>query len=214
MNSLTLPPYLQEGDTIVILSPASKIDKSLLKGATKRLESWGLKVKMGRYAKSSSGHYAGTAKHRLADLQDAMDNPKVKGILCSRGGYGTVHLIDQLDFSAFAKSPKWVMGFSDITALHNTIQHNGFASLHAPMARHLAVEADDDPCTLYMKQILFGEVPEYRCKHHKLNRKGSAEGILRGGNLAVLYGLRGTQYDLPPAGSILFIEDEIGRAHV
>ena len=172
-----------------------------------------VKVQVGRHAKSSSGHYSGSIKHRLADLQDAMDNPKIKAILCSRGGYGTVHLINQLDFTGFTESPKWVIGFSDITALHNTIQYHGFASLHAPMARHLTVEADDDPCTLYMKQVLFGDIPEYKCKCHKLNRKGDAMGILRGGNLAVLYGLRATRYDFPAPGTILFIEDVGERPH-
>ena len=161
MDSLIIPPYLKEGDEVIILSPASKIDKSLLAGAQKRLESWGLKVKIGRYAASSSGQYAGTAKQRLKDFQDALNNQKIKAILCSRGGYGAVHLIDKLDFTTFNQSPKWLIGFSDITALHNTIQANGVASLHAPMARHLTVEADDDICTLQLKNILFGQLPEY-----------------------------------------------------
>ena len=213
MGPLTFPPHLLEGDTVAILSPASKIDHSLLKGATNRLESWGLKVKLGKYAKGASGQYAGTQKHRLADLQEAMNDPKVKAILCSRGGYGIIHLIDQLDFTAFRESPKWIMGFSDVTALHNTIQHHGFVSLHCPMARHLAVESEDDPCSLYLKQIILGTVPEYHVKSHKLNRKGTVEGILRGGNLAVMYGLRGTKYDIPAPGTILFIEDVNERPH-
>ena len=107
MDSLIIPPYLKEGDEVIILSPASKIDKSLLAGAQKRLESWGLKVKIGRYAASSSGQYAGTAKQRLKDFQDALNNQKIKAILCSRGGYGAVHLIDKLDFTTFNQSPKW-----------------------------------------------------------------------------------------------------------
>ncbi len=213
MDTPTLPQFLKEGDLVVILSPASKIDKNLIAGAAQRLESWGLKVKVAPHAKGSSGHYAGSIKNRLADLQSAMDNPKVSAILCSRGGYGMVHLIDQLDFTEFFQYPKWVIGFSDITALHNTIQYHGFASLHAPMARHLAVEAEDDPCTLYLKQTLLGELPSYSCPTHKLSRKGTAEGVLRGGNLAVMYGLRGTKYDIPPAGSILFIEDIGERPH-
>ena len=135
MVSMIIPPYLQEGDEVVILSPSSKIDKSLLKGAKQRMESWGLKVKISRNADNSSGKYAGTDKQRLKDLQEAFNNPKVKAILCSRGGYGVVHLIDKLDFTAFKQSPKWLIGFSDITAIHNTIQLNGVASLHAPMAR-------------------------------------------------------------------------------
>ena len=213
MDSLIYPPFLVEGDEVVILSPSSKIDKSLLKGAQKRLESWGLKANISRYAGSSSGKYAGTDKQRLKDLQDAFDNPKVKAILCSRGGYGAVHIIDQLDFTAFNQSPKWLIGFSDITAIHNTIQLNGVASLHAPMARHLTVEVADDICTTHLKDILFGQLPEYTCSKHKHNHKGTAEGILRGGNLAVYYGLRGTPYDIPAEGTILFIEDVGERPH-
>ena len=213
MDSLIIPPYLQEGDEVVILSPSSKIDKMLLKGAKKRLESWGLKVAICKNADKASGKYAGTDKQRLKDLQEAFNNPKVKAILCSRGGYGAVHIIDQLDFTAFKQYPKWLIGFSDITAIHNTIQLNGYASLHAPMARHLTVEADDDPCTQYLKDILFGQLPQYNCAKHKLNRKGSATGVLRGGNLAVFYGLRGTPFDIPAEGTILFIEDIGERPH-
>ena len=213
MNALTLPPYLCEGDKVVIVSPSGKIDQSFIIGARKRLESWGLKVALAKHAGSSSGRYAGTIKQRLADLQAAMNDKEVKAIFCSRGGYGVVHLIDKLDFTLFAQHPKWLIGFSDITALHNLIQKRGFASLHAPMGRHLTVEAADDPCCGYLRDILFGNLPTYSCEKQKLNRIGTARGILRGGNLAVFYGLRGTPYDLPAEGTILFIEDVSERPH-
>ena len=105
---IQFPPFLQKGDKVVIVSPSSKIDQQFLKGAKKRIESWGLKVAMGKYAGSSSGRYAGTIRQRLKDLQDAMDDPEVKAILCSRGGYGVVHLIDKIDFTAFHEHPKWL----------------------------------------------------------------------------------------------------------
>lgn len=213
MNSLILPPYLNEGDKVAIVSPSSKIDKSFLKGAKKRLESWGLKVVTGKYAGASSGRYAGTIKQRLKDFQESMDDPEIKAILCSRGGYGAIHLIEKLDFTLFREHPKWVIGFSDITALHNLIQFNGFASLHAPMARHLTVEPDDDPCTLHLKNILSGRLPEYCNRRHVLNKLGTARGVLRGGNMAVFHGLRGTSYDIPAEGTILFIEDVSERPH-
>ena len=117
--NIQLPSFLQKGDKVVIVSPSSKIDKEFLKRAKKRLESWGLKVSVGKYAGGSSGRYAGTVRQRLQDLQSAMDDPKVKAILCSRGGYGAVHLVDKIDFTAFREHPKWLLGFSDITALHN-----------------------------------------------------------------------------------------------
>lgn len=213
MNSLILPPYLHKGDKVAIVSPSSKIDKLFLKGAKKRLESWGFRVVTGKYAGSSSGRYAGTVKQRLNDLQRMIDDPEIKAILCSRGGYGAVHLVGALDFTHFSEHPKWLMGFSDITALHNLIQSNGFASLHSLMARHLTVEPEDDPCCLYLKNILAGELPEYSYPKHKLNRQGTARGILRGGNMAVFYGLRGTPYDIPAEGTILFIEDVSERPH-
>lgn len=111
------------------------------------------------------------------------------------------------------RHPKWLIGFSDITALHCLFQKEGFCSLHAPMARHLAVEAEDDCCTMALKDVLFGVRPAYTCEPHKLNRKGKAEGALRGGNLSVYYGLRGTPYDIPPEGTVLFIEDVGERPH-
>lgn len=150
---------------MVIISPSSKIDSQFLKGAKKRLELWGLKVAMGKHAGGSSGRFAGTIKQRLKDLQDAMDDPKVKAILCSRGGYGVVHLIDKIDFTRFSEHPKWLLGFSDITALHNLFQKNGYASLHSLMARHLTVEPEGDLCAGYLKDILFGNLPEYTCEN-------------------------------------------------
>lgn len=210
---IQLPPYLREGDKIAIVSPSSKIDKLFLKGARKRLESWGLEVVTGKHAGGSSATFAGMQKQRLEDLQQAMDDETVKAILCSRGGYGAVHLVGKLDFTRFRLYPKWLIGFSDITALHNLFQANGFASLHAPMARHLTVEPEDDLCTTHLKNILFGNLPDYTNRKHRLNRPGHAKGILRGGNLAVLYGLRGTPYDLPAEGTVLFIEDVNERPH-
>lgn len=219
MNSLIFPPYVHEGDRVIILSPSSKIDKAFLKGASKRLKSWGLEVVMAKHAAGSCGTYAGSIAQRLDDLQQALDDEQAKVILCSRGGYGAVHLVDKLNFDKFREHPKWLIGFSDITALHNVFQHNGFASLHAPMARHLTVEPADDFCTEAMRSILFGDALagdepfSYVCPAHKLNHRGEACGTLRGGNFAVAYGLRGTPYDIPPEGTVLFLEDVGERPH-
>lgn len=219
MNSLIFPPYLQEGDRIIILSPSGKIDKAFLKGACERLESWGLEVVLAKHAGGADGRYAGTIKQRLGDLQAALDDERAKAILCSRGGYGAVHLVDKLDLTKFRRHPKWLIGFSDITVFHNLLQANGFVSLHAPMARHLTVEPADDFCTQTLRKILGGCFASeasplaYTCPSHPLNHPGKGEGILRGGNLAVFYGLRGTPYDIPAEGTILFIEDVGERPH-
>ena len=213
MESLIYPPRLREGDRVIILSPSSKIDKAFLRGAVRRLQSWGLELVLAPHAGSSHGTYAGSMAQRLRDLQEALDDPQARAILCSRGGYGAVHLVDKLDFTRFRQQPKWLIGFSDITALHNVFQHEGFASLHAPMARHLTVEPDDDPAMLALRDFLFGHYPEGRqdfgiaCEAHRLNHRGTARGILRGGNLSVFYGLRGTPWDIPAEGTLLFLED-------
>lgn len=213
MTHLHFPPYLKPGDKVIIVSPSGKIDKQLLAGMKKSLERWGLNPVISKHAGSSSASYAGTIKQRAGDFQVAMDNEEIKAIFCSRGGYGVVHFIDQLDFTRFAQSPKWLIGFSDISALHSLFQSKGYASLHALMARHLVVENEDDPCSLYLKEILFGELPAYRCDTHKRNKTGSVRGTLRGGNMAVLNGLRATPYDIPPEGTILFLEDVGERPH-
>lgn len=207
METMLFPPYLQKGDKVMIISPSGKIDKNFLAGARKCLESWGLKVVMGKHAGGSSGRFAGTIRQRVSDLQKAMDDEKVKAIFCSRGGYGAIHLIDKIDFSVFKEQPKWLLGYSDITLLHALFQQNGYASIHSLMARHLSVEPEDDACAQALRSILFGELPQYHFEGHKLNKKGTASGILRGGNLSVLYGLRGTKYDIPPEDTILFLED-------
>ena len=115
MESLIYPPRLREGDRVIILSPSSKIDKAFLRGAARRLKSWGLEPVLASHAGSSHGTYAGSVAQRLKDLQEAMDDPKARAIFCSRGGYGAVHLVDKLDFTRFRQQPKWLIGFSDIT---------------------------------------------------------------------------------------------------
>lgn len=210
---LQFPPFLKENDKVAIISPASKIDKMLLKGATSRLSSWKLCPYLEKNADGANGYYSGSIKERLSDLQHALDDKDVRAILCSRGGYGAVHLIDKLDFSKFKESPKWLIGFSDITALHCLIQSNGFASLHAPMAKQLTMEAEDDLCNNFLRSILMGSLPNYKIESHKLNHYGESKGSLRGGNMSVFYGLRGTPYDIPAEGTILFIEDVGERPH-
>lgn len=214
-KELIMPPFLHPGDRVVILSPSSRIEKAFLKGAAERLASWGLQVQMARHADGHHASYAGTIAHRAEDLQQAMDDLRVKAILCSRGGYGAVHLLDRLDFSRMQEHPKWLIGFSDITALHCLWQKQGIASLHAPMARHLTVEPADDEASQALHDILFGITPSpaYTCPTHPLNRTGSAQGTLRGGNFAVFHGLHGTPYDIPSEGTILFIEDVGERPH-
>lgn len=205
-----LPPYLKSGDKALIISPSGATEDLYIDGAKSVLEQWGLDVNVASHARGKYGRFGGTVEERLYDLQTAMDDRNTKLIFCSRGGYGIVHLLDKLDFTEIRKHPKWLVGYSDITALHLAFLQNGIISLHAPMARHLTEDASDT-ASFYLKQILFSELPGYTIQSHDLNRMGNTRGRLFGGNLAVLSGLIGTRYMDVPKDGILFIED-IGEA--
>lgn len=201
------PPFLQHGDQIRIISPSGTIDPKYIDGAKKLLFRWGLHVTEGEFARSEYGRFGGTQEQRIADLQQALDDPNVRAILCSRGGYGLAQIIDKLDFTAFEKNPKWLIGFSDITILHNVITNLGIASIHGIMTKHLTDLPKNSEQAESLKDILLGKIPTYVLTNHHLNKLGRADGKLIGGNLSVLFGLRGSQYDLPYKNNILFIEE-------
>jgi len=207
------PPYLKPNDQIRIVSPSGNIEPKYIVGAKKTLSSWGLNVTEGKFARTKYGRFAGTEEQRIADLQEALDDPSVNAILCSRGGYGVAQIIDKLDFSTFAKSPKWLIGFSDITILHNAISNLGIASIHGIMAKHLTQFPADSIHVQKCREILFGQMPTYVVPKHRLNKVGIAQGKLIGGNLSVLIGLRGSQFDLDYKNNILFIEDIAERPY-
>jgi muramoyltetrapeptide carboxypeptidase len=201
------PPFLNSGDQIRIISPSGVIDPQFIDGASKVLAEWGLQVTEGAFARTEYGRFAGTAEQRITDLQQALNDPNVKAILCSRGGYGLAQIVDKLDFSRFQQSPKWMIGFSDITILHNVITNLGIASVHSIMAKHLTELAVGSEQSQGLKDILFGKLPHYEIATEPFNRAGEAHGKLIGGNLSVIMGLRGSQFDLPYKNNILFIED-------
>jgi muramoyltetrapeptide carboxypeptidase len=202
-----LPPFLKPNDTICIISPSGAIDAQLINEAKNVLENWGLNVIISNNAASAYGRFAGTKEQRISDLQQALNNNNIKAILCSRGGYGLSQIIDRLDFSQFIKSPKWLIGYSDITILHNAISKLGIASIHSLMAKHLSESGGNDYPSDLLKNLLFGKIPAYNFVSTPENRTGNASGTLIGGNLSVLCGLIGTSYDLNYDGNILFIED-------
>ena len=206
MNKTIYPPKLKRWDKAIIISPSGNVDIQYINGASKVLQNWGLLVEVATYADRQYGRFAGTVDQRGADLQQAMDDPNVKLIFCSRGGYGVVHLLDKLNFEGIRQYPKWIVGYSDITALHLALLQEGIVSLHAPMARHLT-EDSLDIASVYLKDALFINMPDYFLASHSLNRKGLVTGKLFGGNLAVLSGLIGTPYMEVPENGILFIED-------
>lgn len=201
------PSTLAEGDTIAIVSPSSIIKPQNVYKALPVLHDQGWKTEVGPHAFDRHGTYAGTDANRLADLSAALTDPAVKAILCSRGGYGAVHILDELAKLPLEDDPKWIIGFSDISALHALMTSRGIASIHAPMAKHIADYGADDPDTASLFAILRGEEVKYTLPYHPGNRTGEAAGLLVGGNLAVIAGLIGTPYDIFAPGRILFVED-------
>ncbi|MBO4804971.1 MAG: LD-carboxypeptidase [Paludibacteraceae bacterium] len=201
------PPYLKVGDKVAIVSPAGAVSPDLIDGAAETLRSWGFVPVLGNSSKGRNGRFSGSDEERAADLQWALDDPSIRAILCGRGGYGTVRIIDRLDFSSFERNPKWVIGFSDITILHAALANRGFQSVHGVMARALAHTAGNWDAVSALRRCLQGDLLSYQMPSSPLNRDGVAKGTLVGGNLSILYGLRATPYDISPKGKILFIED-------
>lgn len=207
------PPALERAQRVAIISPSGKVDPRLVEGAAEALRQWGYQPVTGRHTLCEHRSWGavltgGTDQQRLADLLWAITDPAIRAIWCSRGGYGTVRLLEHIDPQLIHDSPKWLVGFSDISALHALWHKAGVMSLHAPMAKHLARSGTKGEVSEAIHAIVSGAaMPTYRIAPHALNRLGEATGTLVGGNLAVLSALIGTDYSLLRPGSILFIED-------
>ena len=198
------PPFLKKGDTIAIVATARKNIDDNLKPAIEWLKNWGLEVVIGTTIGLDTNQLAGTDEQRASDFQTMMDNPNIKAIWCVRGGYGTVRMVDLLDFTKFKQSPKWVIGFSDVTVLHNHLNTMGYQSIHGimPISSKASEEAKET-----LRKSLFGESLEYKVECDQMNRFGKAEGVLVGGNLSILYSLLGSKSAIDCTDKILFIED-------
>lgn len=198
------PPNLQKGDTIAIVATARKNIDDNLKPAIEWVKNWGLNVKIGTTIGLDLNQLAGTDEQRAADFQAQMDNPNIKAIWCVRGGYGTVRMLDLLDFTAFKKNPKWIIGFSDVTVLHNHLNTMGFKSIHAIMP---ISSKSTDLAKETLRIALFGESLKYEIAPHPMNRFGKASGEMVGGNLSILYSVLGSKSAINCDNKILFIED-------
>ena len=203
------PPYLKTGDTIGLVCPAGYMPLEKVQDCINALESWGYKVKTGSTIGGPSVNYfSGTDEERLADLQNMLDDKNIHAVMCARGGYGMSRIIDQVSFKKFKKNPKWIIGFSDITVMHSHIFSNyGIATLHAPMAAAFQDNEYQNPYVQSLKKAMEGEIANYSCSPHALNRQGKARGALVGGNLALLAHCIGTDSDINTKGKILFLED-------
>ena len=212
-DPLEAPPYLKKGDTIAILAPAGilKGRAETIQKAKELAQSWGLNVVLGENLFNQNNHFAGTDDERAQDFQKALDNPNIKAIWAARGGYGSVRLLDRLDFTKFMGNPKWIIGYSDITAFHNHIHNLGFETLHAMMATSLEEKPEKITKTISSyKKALFGEQLSYSIPSSNYNRLGEVSGQLIGGNLAIVTSMLGSKSQLDTKDKILFLE-EIGE---
>ncbi|WP_100610597.1 S66 peptidase family protein [Confluentibacter lentus] len=212
-KTLKQPPYLKAGDTVAIVAPSGilKNRTAEIEQAKTLLKSWGIYVIVGKHVFNQNNHFAGTDAERAEDFQMALDDPKIKAIWCARGGYGAVRILDKLDYTKFKKKPKWIIGYSDITALHNQVHNLGFESLHAMMCTSLQDDAESIKETIStFKTALFGSPLSYTLPGSKYNKIGSMSAPLAGGNLSILYSMLGSNTSIDTSGKILFIE-EIGE---
>ncbi|MGL5317185.1 MAG: S66 peptidase family protein [Bacteroidales bacterium] len=206
---MKFPDFLKKGDIIRLITPSGAVEPDSVAGAIEVLTSWGFRPQTGTYALTREGRYAGTVNQRLQDIEEAFLDPDVKAIFCTRGGYGVVHLLETISPGLIKDHPKWLIGYSDITALHAMCSCQGVVSLHAPMCKHLAETGGEDLPSQDLRNILTGNFPEYDLPPHELSVYGEAEGTLIGGNMAVYCGLRGTHFDTTMLvdDPILFLED-------
>ena len=205
-RKFVFPTYLKAGDKVMIVSTARKVKEAEIQSAIKQLTAQGLQVELGENLFAEFNQFAGTDEQRIADLQHAFDRDEIKAVMFARGGYGTVRIIDRIDFSRFQAHPKWLIGYSDITVLHAHVQQNfQIASMHSPMAfnyNKLEQRIIDS-----IHSLLFGAQQNFSFSANPMNRRGECSGILVGGNLSILYSLLGSKSDLQTNGRILFIED-------
>lgn len=199
------PPYLKKGDTIAIVATARKNITDNLKPAIDLAKSWGLEVVIGNTIGLDNNQLAGTDEQRADDFQKMIDNPNIKAIWCARGGYGTVKMIDLVDFTKFKQNPKWIIGFSDVTVLHSHLNHLGFETIHGIMP--VNIEKASPIIEETLQKALFGESLTYSVPYEKENKSGTAEGEIIGGNLSILYSLMGSESQVDCKGKILFLED-------
>ena len=204
-TTMITPPYIQKGDTVAILATARKHIVKSMQPTIDLLESWGLHVVVGESIGLEENQLAGSDAKRAADLQEQLDNPNIKAIWCARGGYGTVRVVDLIDFTQFKKSPKWLVGFSDVTVLHNHLNTMGYKSIHGIMPISLAKASKEAIESLRLS--LFGQPLQYAIDPHPMNRLGKATGELVGGNLSILYSVLGSPSAIDCTDKILYIED-------
>ena len=199
------PPFLTPGDTVYITAPAKAIEETSVLAAKKTLETWGLNVRIAPHCLGRHHYFSGTDEERLADFQDGLDDPSIKAILCARGGYGCVRIVEDLNWDNFKRHPKWIIGFSDVTVFHQKIHQFGIESIHGIMPLGFtegSVEAKET-----LRLALFGKSVLLETLSQKENILGEVRGPLVGGNMTIIYSLMQTELSYSFENKILFIED-------
>jgi len=204
---MIIPPYLKPGDRIRIVSPAGKVQKDKVLPGIELLQDEGYDVIIGNHVFDKKFQYAGTDQQRAADLQEAISDPETKAIICARGGYGTLRIIEKIDFSPLLKNPKWLVGFSDVTVLHIVLNKLGIASIHAAMPAFFMESKKPTKSFLSLMELLSSGRSHIEIPAQEINRTGNCSGELTGGNLSLIYSLQGTPWQLETSGKVLVIED-------
>jgi len=204
---MIFPPHLQKGDRIRIVAPAGKVSKEKVLPGIELLQDVGYDVLIGHHVFDRHFQYAGTDQHRTGDLQEALNDPLTRAIICARGGYGSVRMIDQIDYSLFLNNPKWLVGFSDLTIFHSVMNSLRVASIHGAMPGSFLENKKPLKSYYSLMEALTSGNSIMEMEEHSLNRNGKCKGELVGGNLSLLYSLQGTPWQLDTKGKILFIED-------
>lgn len=204
---MIIPPRLKAGDAVGIVAPARKISPLQLDPALIMLTSWGLRPRLGANIFSSNHSYlAGTDAERTADLQMMIDDPEIKAIFCARGGYGSTRIIDDVDFSAFKSSPKWLIGFSDVTAFHLRLLSIGIASLHGTMPIFYGRD-ESQGSVESIRKLLFEGTCKIEAVPSPFNRSGNVKGQVVGGNLSLIVDAMNTPSDPDTDKKILIVEE-------
>lgn len=215
-NGITLnctqPQFLKAGDKVALISPSYYTALSMVDSAADVVRSWGLEPVIGpNVGKIYAGKYAGTVEERISDIRWALNDPSIKAIICNRGGYGTIQLIDQMTLAEWGAHPKWLVGFSDISTLHGLLNRAGVMSIHGTMGSFLAKGGGTDETSTLMRDLLMGKVPHYEVPAHPQNIEGRATGVLVGGNICTFAPNIGTRADATAGRDLILFIEEIGE---
>lgn len=205
--SMNQPDFLKEGDKVAIVAPAKRVTRREIAPAIEILNSWKVQAIECQNLYARDNYFAGDDNQRLADLQDMLDSEDIKAIVCARGGYGTTRLLDKINWNGFKIHPKWLIGFSDITALHTHLLSNVHtASIHGPMAFNFG-KPEAASALDHLRKLIFGQSTAMILPSHALNKTGSASGLIVGGNLSMLTNIIGTSSDINYNQRILLLEE-------